>query len=87
MDELGFYAHFKSGSVISGRWKGEHEILWAMKRRLGSGRISRDPKSGALTARPRGRFERMIYLHETMSYRTRGSNPRPCADNPNVQIG
>ena len=36
-----------------------------MKRRLGSGRISppagfepgtRDPKSGALTARPRGRF-------------------------------
>ena len=35
-----------------------------MKRRLGSGKISRDsnprtrdPKSGALTARPRGRFD------------------------------
>ena len=62
---------FNSISVISGRWKGEHERLCAMKRRLGSGRISplagfdlqrdsnprpREPKSGALTARPRGRF-------------------------------
>ena len=27
-------------SVISRRWKGEHERLCAMKRRLGSGRIS-----------------------------------------------
>ena len=31
---------FKSISVISRRWKGEHERLCAMKRRLGSGRIS-----------------------------------------------
>ena len=44
-------------SVFSGQWKGEHESHCAMKRRLGSGRISpparfehatRDPKSGAL---------------------------------------
>ena len=56
---------FNSISVISRRWEGEHERLCAMKRRLGSGRISptagfepvtRDPKSGALTARPRGRL-------------------------------
>ena len=38
MDELGFYVN--SISVISRRWKGEHERLCAMKRRLGSGRIS-----------------------------------------------
>ena len=31
---------FNSISVISKRWKGEHERLCAMKRRLGSGRIS-----------------------------------------------
>ena len=31
---------FNSISVISRRWKGEHEMLCAMKRRLGSGRIS-----------------------------------------------
>ena len=31
---------FNSISVISRRWKGEHEWLCAMKRRLGSGRIS-----------------------------------------------
>ena len=31
---------FNSISVISRRWKGEHERLCAMKRRLGSGRIS-----------------------------------------------
>ena len=31
---------FDSISVISRRWKGEHERLCAMKRRLGSGRIS-----------------------------------------------
>ena len=56
---------FNSISVISRRWKGEHERLCAMKRHLGSGRISppagsnprpRDPKSGALTAPPRGCF-------------------------------
>ena len=57
---------FNSISVISRRWKGEHERLSAMKRRSGSGRISQpagfepatphDPKLGALTARPRGRF-------------------------------
>ena len=46
-------------------------MLCAMKRRLGSGKIlppaglnprPRDPKSGALTARPRGRFhpQRML---------------------------
>ena len=56
---------FNSISVISRRWKGEHERLLAMKRRLGLGRISppagfnprpREPKSGALTARPRGKL-------------------------------
>ena len=56
---------FNSISVISRRWKGEHERLCAMKRRLGSGRIlfqrdsnprPCDPKSGGLTARPCGRF-------------------------------
>ena len=31
---------FNSISIISRRWKGEHERLCAMKRRLGSGRIS-----------------------------------------------
>ena len=31
---------FNSISVISRRWKGEHERFCAMKRRLGSGRIS-----------------------------------------------
>ena len=31
---------FNSISVISRRWKGEHKRLCAMKRRLGSGRIS-----------------------------------------------
>ena len=35
MDELGFYLPFKSISVLSGRWKGEHEGLCAMKRCLG----------------------------------------------------
>ena len=54
-------------SVISRRWKGEYERLCAMKRHLGLGRISPPvgfepatpffyPKSGALTAQPRGRF-------------------------------
>ena len=61
MDGLGLYVLFSSISVISGRWNGEHEGLWAMKRRFGSERISpsagfepetRDLKSGALTARP-----------------------------------
>ena len=35
-----FYVPFNSISVISGRWKGEHERLCAMKCCLGSGRIS-----------------------------------------------
>ena len=40
MDELGFYAPSTvSISVISRRWKGEHERLCAMKRCLGSERI------------------------------------------------
>ena len=62
MGELGFYVLFNSISVISRRWKGEHERLCAMKRRLGSGLgaiFDRDPvirSRGALTARPRGRF-------------------------------
>ena len=42
---------FNSISVISRQWKGEHKRLYAIKRRLGLGRIS-PPKSGALTARP-----------------------------------
>ena len=41
---------FNSISVISRRWEGEHERLCAMKRRLGSGRIS--PPSGFETATP-----------------------------------
>ena len=40
MDELGFYFPSTSISVISRRWKGEHERFCAMKRRLGLGRIS-----------------------------------------------
>ena len=31
MYELGFYVPFNSISVISGRWKGEHERLCAIK--------------------------------------------------------
>ena len=45
MDELGTYAPYNSMSAISGRWKGEHEVLCAMKRR------ARD--TGAQTARSR----------------------------------
>ena len=41
---------FDSISVISRRWKGEHERLCAMKRRLGSGRIS--PPAGFEPATP-----------------------------------
>ena len=47
MDELGFYNPVNSISVISGRYKGEYERLCAMKRRLGSERMS-----------PLGGFER-----------------------------
>ena len=56
----GFYFSFNSFSVISKGWKCEHERLCAMKRLLGSGRISpvrvsnpgpRDPKLEALTAK------------------------------------
>ena len=42
---------FISISVISRRWKGEYEMLCAMKRRLGSGRIS--PPAGFEPATPR----------------------------------
>ena len=41
---------FNSISVISRRWKGEHERLCAVKRRLGSGRIS--PSAGFEPATP-----------------------------------
>ena len=41
---------FNSISVFSRRWKGEHERLCAMKRRLGSGRIS--PPAGFEPATP-----------------------------------
>ena len=41
---------FNSISVISRRWKSEHERLCAMKRRLGSGRIS--PPAGFEPATP-----------------------------------
>ena len=54
---------FNSISVISRRWKGEHERLCAMKRRLGSGRISppagfepATPWSEVGSARPPGRL-------------------------------
>ena len=39
MDKLWFYVPFNSISIISGRWKGEHESLCEMKRSLGSDRI------------------------------------------------
>ena len=58
MNELGFSVSFNSISVISEGWTGEQQRLCAMKRLLGSERISRDsnpgprdPKLGALTAR------------------------------------
>ena len=41
---------FNSISVISRRWKGEYERLYAMKRRLGTGRIS--PAAGFEPATP-----------------------------------
>ena len=41
---------FNSISVVSRRWKGEHERLCAMRRRLGSGRIS--PPAGFEPATP-----------------------------------
>ena len=41
---------FNSISVISRRWKGDYERLCAMKRRLGSGRIS--PPAGFEPATP-----------------------------------
>ena len=50
MDELGILRPFNSISVISRRWKGEHERLCAMKRRSGSGRIS--PPVGFQPATP-----------------------------------
>ena len=40
MDCLGRYVLFNSISVISGRWKDEHEWRYSMKRRLGSERVS-----------------------------------------------
>ena len=40
MDELRFNVPFNSISFIAGRWKGEHEKLCAVKRRLGSEIIS-----------------------------------------------
>ena len=46
----GFYVPFNSISVISGRWKGEHERLCAMKHRLDSGRIW--PPAGFESATP-----------------------------------
>ena len=39
MDKLRFYVPFNSISVITGRWKGEHERLCVVKRRLGSEKI------------------------------------------------
>ena len=44
------YVPFNSLSVITRRWKHEHERLCAMKRRLGSGRIS--PPAGFKPATP-----------------------------------
>ena len=55
---------FNSISVISRWWKGEHERLCAMKRlQRDSNPRPRDPKSGALTARPRGCFQLKNWLH------------------------
>ena len=50
IDELRFYVPSKRISVISRRWKGEHERLCAMKRRLGSGKFS--PPAGFEPATP-----------------------------------
>ena len=55
---------FNSISVISWRWKGEHERLCAMKRRLGSGRIS--PPAGFERIRSRERYP----LGHTDAYKT-----------------
>ena len=60
IDELGFYVP----STVFQSFRDDGRLC-AMKRHLGSGRISppdsnprpRDPKLGALTAQPRGRFE------------------------------
>ena len=68
MDELRFNVPFNSISFISERWKGKHKKLCAMKSHLGSEIISppaglepgtRDPNTGALTARLRGSFYRV----------------------------
>ena len=50
MNELGIYVPGNSISVISRRWKGEHETLCAVKRRLGAERIS--PPAGFEPATP-----------------------------------
>ena len=50
MDELVFYVPFNTISVISRRWKGGHERVCAVKRRLGSGSIL--PPAGFESATP-----------------------------------
>ena len=50
MDELEFYVPFNNISVISGRWKDEHERLCVVKRRLGSEKIL--ASSGIRTREP-----------------------------------
>ena len=54
-------------SVISGRWKGKHERLCAMKRRLGSGRIS-----------PPARFEPATTWSEVGSANRSAHTNSPC---------
>ena len=70
MDDLGVYQLFNSISVVSGRLKGGHERLCAMKHCLGSGRFS--PPAGFEPAIPKSEFSRQpnkscqkVYLHVT----------------------
>ena len=64
MDELGFYVTFNNISVMSGRWKGEHERFCAMKRSLGleETRLQRDSNPRPccpITNQPRGSFRQI----------------------------
>ena len=79
MDELRFNVPFNSISFLSGRWKGEHEKLYAMQCRLSAEIIlppaGLEPETpwsevGSATTRPRGRFysRARIYLSECPLY-------------------
>ena len=64
---------FNNISVISRRWKGEHERLRAMKRRLGSKRISPPAirSRGLADSQPTCQFEIQFNLSWTKEDRMR----------------